>query len=57
MNSIGMYKNPYFDMYVAPRNYAFYKNDRYLGRIIWEKNIDGIYIDKDKFDNYEDNDC
>lgn len=47
MNSIGMYKNPYYDQYVAPYRYCFFNSEgKKLGRIIWENNVDGIYIDK-----------
>lgn len=47
--SIGMYKNPCTNQYVAPYGYAFYYNGEYQGRIIWRKpnEIDGYYIDKD----------
>lgn len=50
MNSIGMYKNPWCNQYVAPYGYAFYDTKgNCLGKIIWRKKseVNGIYIDKD----------
>lgn len=51
MNSIGIkiFKNPYINQYCSPYGYAFYKDGKYLGRIIWRKQneLDGIYLDKD----------
>ncbi len=48
--SIGIYKNPWNNQYVAPQGYAFYdaKGNR-LGRIIWRRKseVNGIYVDKD----------
>lgn len=45
--AIGLMKNPYSDQYVAPYRYCFFnENGERLGRIIWVKKIDGIYIDK-----------
>ena len=33
--------------YVAPYRYAFYNaNGECLGRIVWLRNVEGIYIDK-----------
>lgn len=47
MNSIGIYKNPYNNQYVAPYRYCFFNSEgNKLGRIIWVNNVDGIYIDK-----------
>jgi hypothetical protein len=41
------YKNPYYNQYVAPYRYSFFNFEgKKLGRIIWENNVDGIYIDK-----------
>lgn len=47
MNSIGMYKNPYNNQYVAPFGYAFYYQGVNQGRIIWTSNPENYYIDKD----------
>lgn len=41
------YKNPYYNQYVAPYRYCFYKDGRKLGRIIWTNNVEGITIEKD----------
>lgn len=46
-NSIGMYKNPYNNQYVAPEGYAFYYNGINQGRIIWTSSPEGYYIDVD----------
>ena len=44
---IKIYKNPYFQQYVAPYKYCFFNSEgKRLGRIIWINNVDGIYIDK-----------
>ena len=41
------YKSPYYNQYVAPYRYCFFNSEgKKLGRIIWENNVDGIYIDK-----------
>ena len=47
MNSIGMYKNPYNNQYVAPYGYSFYLNGVNQGRIIWTSSPENYYIDKD----------
>lgn len=47
MNSIGMYKNPYNNQYVAPYGYCFYLNGVNQGRIIWTSMPENYYIDKD----------
>lgn len=52
MDSVGLkiYKNPYNNQYVAPDYYCFYDAEgNRLGKIIWVKNTEGIYIDKDFF--------
>ena len=48
--SIGLYKNPYNNQYVAPRGYEFYRNGEYIGRIAWIDRPDGYYVDKDEED-------
>lgn len=48
MNSIGMYKNPYNNQYVAPYGYSFYYQGINQGRIIWTSSPEGYYIAKDK---------
>ena len=47
-NSIGLYKNPWCNQYVAPQGYAFYYNGICQGRIIWTASPEGYYIDKDE---------
>ena len=47
-NSIGMYKNPTSNQYVAPEGYAFYYNGICQGRIIWTASPEGYYVDKDE---------
>lgn len=50
MNNIKQYKNPYVNQYTAPYGYSFYDAEgNRLGRIIWVKNPEGIYVDKDLF--------
>lgn len=45
--AIGLMKNPYTNQYVAPFRYCFFNADgECLGRIIWVKNIEGIYLDQ-----------
>lgn len=41
-----IFKNPYSDQYVAPYGYSFFKDGKKLGRIIWVKDVNGIYLDK-----------
>lgn len=53
MNSIGMYKNPWCNQYVAPFGYAFYYQGVNQGRIIWTSSPEGYYIDKDEVDTEE----
>lgn len=45
--NIKEYKNPYCNQYVAPYRYSFFRNGKNLGRIIWENNIKGIYLNND----------
>ena len=45
--SIGLYKNPWCNQYVAPEGYAFYYNGINQGRIIWTASPEGYYMDKD----------
>ena len=47
MNSIGMYKNPLTQQYVAPEGYAFFYQGINFGRIIWTARPEDYYIDKD----------
>lgn len=49
--SIGTYKNPWCNQYVAPEGYAFYYQGINQGRIIWTSSPEGYYVDKDN--NYE----
>lgn len=53
MNSIGMYKNPLTNQYVAPYGYSFYYQGVCQGRIIWTASPEGYYIDKDEIDTEE----
>ena len=51
MESIGLYKtfNKSYGQwqYIAPFRYAFFdQNGECLGRIIWLKSVEGIYLDK-----------
>lgn len=48
MNSIGMYKNPLDNQYIAPEGYSFYINGVSQGRVIWTAKPEDYYIDKDK---------
>lgn len=48
MNSIGMYKNPLTNQYVAPYGYTFYYQGINQGRIIWTASPEGYYIAKDE---------
>jgi len=48
MNSIGMYKNPLTNQYVAPFGYSFYYQGVNQGRIIWTASPEGYYIAKDE---------
>lgn len=48
MNKLIQYKNPYCNQYCSPYGYAFYKDGKCLGRIIWRNNTDGITIEKDE---------
>lgn len=40
------YKNPIYNMYVAPYGYHFERSGQDIGRIIWIRNTDGITIEK-----------
>lgn len=41
-------KHIYDDVYIAPQGQAFYnEKGEYLGRFLWCKSIDGVYLDKD----------
>ena len=53
MNSIGMFKNPWCNQYVAPYGYAFYYQGVNQGRIIWTSSPEGYYIAKDEVDTEE----
>lgn len=44
---ITQYKNPIYDMYVAPYGHHFVKDGQNIGRIIWTNKADGITIEKD----------
>lgn len=49
MDKLLKYRNPYYHQFCSPFGYAFYKDGKYLGRIIWRKQneLDGIYLGKD----------
>lgn len=43
-----IYKHPYDDLYIAPIGQAFYNlKGENLGRFLWQKSVDGIYLDDD----------
>lgn len=50
MNDIIQYKHVYDDVFIAPQGQAFYnEKGEYLGRFLWRKTADGVYLDKDLY--------
>lgn len=45
---IKQFKCPYdgCNQYVAPYRYSFFRGEKNLGRIIWENNVNGVYLDR-----------
>lgn len=42
------YKNPIYEMYVAPYGFHFTRDGQNLGRILWAKDVNNITMEADE---------